>query len=151
MTPTLTYIADFSVEVGAPIAVGDTGRGLRRVVPILGGTVGGPRLRGTILPGGADIQIVQADGYTRLEARYVIRLVDDTPVYVVNSGIRSGPPEVMARITRGESVDPDLVYFRTVPRFETAASSYQWLTRPLFVASGVRHPNLVEIKVFEVG
>ena len=151
MTPTLTYIADFSVEVGAPITVGDTGLGLRHVVPILGGKVGGPRLRGTILPGGADVQIIQPDGYSRLEARYVIRLVDDTLVQVVNSGIRSGPPDVMARITRGESVAPGLVYFRTVPRFETAASSYQWLTRPLFVASGVRHPNLVEIKVFEVG
>ena len=34
MTPTLTHIADFLVEVGAPIAVGETAQGLRRVVPI---------------------------------------------------------------------------------------------------------------------
>jgi len=151
MTPTLTHIADFSVQVGAPIAIGDTGHGLRRIVPILGGVVSGPRLRGSILAGGADDQVIQPDGYTQLEARYVLRLDDDALVYVVNNGIRSGPPEVMARITRGESVDPALVYFRSVPRFETAAPAYQWLTRPLFLGSGARHPDRVEIRVFEVG
>ncbi len=151
MTPTLTHVADFSVTVDAPVAIGETGQGLRRIVPILGGTVTGPRLSGEILPGGADFQVIQADGYTTLEARYVLRLDDGALIYVVNNGIRFGPPEVMARIMRGDIVDPALVYFRTVPRFETAAPSYQWLTRPLFLASGARHPDRVEITVFEVG
>ena len=71
MTPTLTHIADFLVEVGQPIAIGETGQGLRRVVPITGGTVQGPRLRGAILNAGADSQIIGPDGFTRLEARYV--------------------------------------------------------------------------------
>ncbi len=151
MTPTLTHTGDFKVDIGTPVAVGETGQGLRRVIPILGGTVQGPRLRGEILPGGADFQLIQADGYTTLEARYVLRLDGDALVYVVNTGIRFGPPEVMARIMRGEVVDPALVYFRTVPRFETASPAYQWLTRPLFLASGARHPDRVDIKVFEVG
>ena len=72
-------------------------------------------------------------------------------VYVVNTGVRFGPPEVMARIANGEIVDPNDVYFRTTPRFETAAPEHQWLTRPLFLATGARYPDHVEIAVFEVG
>ena len=151
MTPTLTHIADFLVEVGQPIAIGETGQGLRRVVPITGGTVQGPRLRGAILNAGADSQIIGPDGFTRLEARYVLRLDDGALVYVENSGIRFGSPEVMAQITRGEPVDPAQVYFRSTPRFETAAPAHQWLTRPLFIASGARHPDRVALSVFEVG
>ena len=151
MTPTLAHIADFTVEVGAPIAIGETGQGLRRVVPITGGTIQGERLNGTILDAGADYQIIGADGFTRLEARYVARLDDGALIYIENSGVRFGPPEAMARITRGEPVDPAEIYFRSTPRFETAAPAYQWLMRPLFIASGARHPDRVALSVFEVG
>jgi hypothetical protein len=72
-------------------------------------------------------------------------------LYIVNVGVRFGPAEVMDRITRGEPVDPAEVYFRTTPRFETASPDHQWLVRPLFVAAGARHPDRVELKVFEVG
>jgi hypothetical protein len=151
MTPTLTHIADLHVLIAAPIAVGETSDGLRRVIPITGGTIKGPRLNGTILSAGADFQLIQPDGYTTLEARYVVRLDDGALIYVVNTGVRFGPPAVMARILHGETVDPALVYFRTVPHFETASPDHQWLTRPLFLATGARHPGHVEISVFEVG
>jgi len=72
-------------------------------------------------------------------------------IYIVNSGVRYGRPDVMARILNGEIVDPTSVYFRTTPRFETASAEHQWLTRPLFLAAGARHPDHVEISVFEVG
>lgn len=151
MTPTLAHIADFLVEVGAPIAIGETGQGLRRVVPITGGIIQGPRLNGTILDAGADYQIIGPDGFTRLEARYAARLDDGTLIYIDNCGVRFGPPEAMARITRGEPVDPAEIYFRSAPRFETAAPAYQWLTRPLFIAAGARYPDRVALSVFEVG
>ena len=93
MTPTLTHVADFLVEVGQPIAVGETAQGLRRVVPITGGTIRGARLEGTILNAGADFQIIGPDGFTRLEARYVVRLADGAMLYVENCGVRFGPPE----------------------------------------------------------
>ena len=150
MTPTLTHIADLLVEVGEPIAVGETPHGLRRVVPITGGTVRGGRLNGTILAGGADFQVIGPDGFTRLEARYVIRLDDGALIYVDNRGVRFGPAEAIARIALGEPVDPKLIYFRSAPRFETGTAAYQWLTRPLFIASGARHPDRVALSVFEV-
>jgi len=151
MQPSLTHVADFAVTVGAPIAVGETPEGLRRVIPILGGTVRGERLNGSILAAGADFQIIRADGFTTLDARYVAQLSDGALIYIVNTGVRFGPPEVMARITRGEPVDPAEVYFRTTPRFETAAPEYAWLTRSLFLATGARYPDRVELALYEVG
>lgn len=151
MPPTLSRIADIAIDVGQPITIGETHEGLRRVVPILGGRITGPRLNGVILAAGADCQIIRPDGYTTLDARYVARMVDGAMLYIVNTGVRFGPPDIMARIANGEAVDPSLVYFRTTPRFETASPSHRWLTRPLFLASGARHPDRVEIAVFEVG
>ena len=151
MTPTLVHTADLHVLIAPPIAIGETPEGLRRVIPIVGGTVKGPRLNGVVLSAGADFQVIRPDGYTTLEARYVLRLDHGALVYVVNTGVRFGPPEVMARVASGEIVDPDDVYFRTTPRFETAAPDYQWLTRPLFLATGARYPDYVQIAVFEIG
>ena len=151
MHPTLAHIADFTIQIGQPITVGQTQEGLRRVIPILGGHIAGPRLKGTILAAGADYQLIQPDGYTTLDARYTARLDDGVMIYIVNVGVRFGPPEVMARILQGDIVDPDQVYFRTTPHFETSSPDYQWLTRKLFLASGARHPDRVEIQVFEVG
>jgi hypothetical protein len=148
--PALIHTADIHVVIAAPIAVGETAEGLRRVIPIIGGTISGPRLSGTVLAAGADYQVIRPDGYTTLDARYVIRLDDGALVYVVNTGVRFGPPAVMARLAKGEIVDPSEIYFRTTPRFETAAPGHQWLTRPLFLATAARYPDHVEITVYEV-
>lgn len=148
--PGLVYVASVSITVAAPIVVGDGSTGLRRIVPITGGHLSGPRLSGTILPGGADDQTIQPGGLTTLTARYTARLSDGVPLHIVNDGIRFGAPDVMERITRGEPVDPARVYFRTTPRFATADPAYQWLTRTLFIATGARHPDRVEITVFAV-
>jgi hypothetical protein len=144
-------MADFTIFVGAPITIGETANGLRRVVPILGGGIAGPRLKGKILPAGADYQLIRPDGFTTLDARYTAELDDGAMLYIVNTGVRFGPPEVMARITRGEAVDPAEVYFRTMPRFEISASAHAWLLKPLFLAAGARYPDRVELRVFEVG
>jgi len=149
--PSLRHFADISVEVGAPVAIGETAEGLRRIVPILGGTLRGDKLKGKILAAGADYQVIRQDGFTTLDARYAAELDDGALIYIVNQGVRFGPPEVMAKITRGEPVDPGDVYFRTIPRFETAASAHRWMMRPLFLATGARHPDRVEMRIFEVG
>src|SRR3954464_10285528 len=52
--------------------LGDTPYGERRIINILDGTVEGPKLKGTILPGGADWQIIRRDGVVHLTARYTI-------------------------------------------------------------------------------
>ena len=148
-TPTLVPIADLSVEVATPIVIGETPAGLRRVIPITGGTVTGPRLNGRVQAGGADFQILKRDDVTELEARYVIETAHGL-VYVVNTGVRSGPKAVMDALARGEKVDPALVYFRAVPRFETAAPELQWLTRKIFICAGARLPDRVVMRFFEL-
>ena len=148
--PRLVHIADFSVTVGTPVVIGETAAGLRRIVPITGGAATG-RIAGTIEAGGADFQILRRDDATELEARYTVRTHDGALIYVVNHGLRHGPKPVMEALARGESVDPALVYFRAAPKFETGAPPYRWLTQKLFVATGVRRPNTVELQIYELG
>ncbi len=146
----LAYVADLIIRVGEPLEIGTTVTGLRRLVPIVGGEVRGPRLNGQILHGGADCQVVRTDGVLELRAQYVIETPELNRILIDNSGIRRGPREAMERLLRGEEVDPSLIYFRTTPRFETGHENYQWLMRSVFVATGVRRPDRVELALFEV-
>jgi hypothetical protein len=148
--PQLLHLADLVVRVAQPIEIGETPAGIRRVIAIQSGEVSGPRLKGRVLAGGADFQLIRPDGVAELHARYVIELEGGKLVYVENSGIRHGPPEAMERLKRGEFVDPASIYFRTVPRFETAALDYLWLMRHVFVGAGARFPDRVELAVFQV-
>jgi hypothetical protein len=146
----LVHVADLKVIVGDPIEVGETPGGDRRMIPILGGEVSGPRMKGHVMNGGADYQILRKDGVTELHARYVLELGGGAKIYVENSGLRHGPPELMERIRRGEPVDPTLIYFRATPRFETGHKDYIWLTRHIFVCDGIRRPNRVELAIYQV-
>ena len=148
--PVLTFAFELRAVVGAPEEIGESRAGRRRIVPILGGSVEGPELRGTIVPGGADWQLIQPDGFSELDTRYVIQADDGAMVYVQNTGMRHAPREVMMQLLAGQEVDPSLVYFRTVPRFETAAASLQWLTRSVFIGVGTRQPDVVLIQFFKV-
>jgi hypothetical protein len=148
--PRLTFTMELRVRVDAPLEVGAVARGRRRIVPIRGGTFQGPRLRGEVLDGGADWQIVRQDGVSELDTRYTLRTDRGEVIYVQNAGVRHAPPEIAARLFAGHAVDPALVYFRTVPRFETAAPELQELTRSIFVGDGERHPDQVIVRVWKV-
>ena len=95
------------------------------MVYITGGTFEGPQMRGELI-GGADWQILRSDGTLELDARYAIREERGGVVRVVSEGYRHGPPQVMARLARGEDVDPASYFFRTTMRFETGASEGGW-------------------------
>ncbi len=148
--PALEHVADLSVEVAPPIEIGDTGAGLRRMIPIVGGRIEGPALRGRVLAGGADYQLVRDDTLAELDARYVLELDDGRRIYVTNRAIRRASAEVTARLVRGEAVDPALVYFRCAPSFEVADASLRWLAESLFVGAGARRPDRVELSFYRV-
>lgn len=143
----MTAFAEFQIEVGPPLTLGNDGFGEARIVPILGGTVTGATLSGTILSGGADEQRIRADGLTRIHARYVILATDGALIRVDSQGLRYGPPEVMAALQRGEAVDPALLYFRTAIRFETSAKAHDALNQTLFQSSGTRLANKVFLSI----
>ncbi|MGX7704032.1 DUF3237 domain-containing protein [Methylobacterium sp. Gmos1] len=149
--PALEHVFDARIDVAIPCEIGATSAGARRVIAITGGTVSGPALAGRVLPGGADYQTIAADGLTHLHARYVVEAGDGARIYVENTGLRFGPPEALERLRRGEPVDPSLIYFRTVPRFETAAPHLAWMQTSLFLATGARAPDHVALSVFRVG
>lgn len=130
--------------------LGDTPLGRRRIIGITGGKFSGPRLSGRVLPGGADWQVIRADGVAFLDARYTLETTDGALIYVNNKGYRHGPPEVIARLARGEEVDPALYYMRATPWFETAAPAYAWLNRTICVCSGARRAAAVELDFYEV-
>jgi len=156
--PQLRPCLRLDVEVGAPIEVGPSastfGYGHRRVIPITGGRVccehESGAWNGRVLPGGADFQMLVGERAARLEARYVIETDAGDRIYVENLALRSGSPDAIARLARGEPVDPALVYFRCVPRFETSAASLAWMMERLFVGTGARRPERVELRVFEL-
>jgi hypothetical protein len=137
-----------NVTVAAPLELGTTALGRRRVIPITGGTVAGPLLTGTVLSGGADWQTLRADGTAELEARYTLQAADGALIGVVNRGLRHGPEAVIRRLIAGEAVDPAAYYFRCTPVFEAAAPAHLWLTRTVFIGTGARQPDHVEIAVF---
>lgn len=147
--PELEFAFETRAEVGSLIDIGVTAHGHRRIVPILGGSFEGPGLKGRVLPG-VDWQIVRPDGVLELEASYAFQTDDGALITIVNRGLRVASLAVMERLNHGEPVRPDEIYFRTVPRFETAAPAYQWLTRSLFVGYGERRPADVIIRFWKV-
>lgn len=148
--PQLIFFADLSVQVGAPQEVGQTVHGVRRLIPILAGTVKGQDWTARVLPGGADFQLVVNDRMAELDARYVLETDGGDLIYVQNRAIRTASTEVMAKLVRGEVVDPQLVYFRCSPSFETASRSLAWISERLFIGTGARHPEQVVMRFFEV-
>ncbi len=114
------------------------------------GTVDGARLAGRILPGGADWQIIRSDGCADISARYTIEAENGGRVLVASDGLRHGPPDVIARLARGEAVDPAFYDFRTAMRFETADASLDWLNRIIGLARGRRDADAVHLDVYEV-
>ena len=128
-TPFLRIQAD----VEPILHLGHTPYGERRVIHIRGGRFEGPRLQGRIVPGGHDWQTDAGE-----------------LVLVRSDGLRHGPPDVIARSARGESVDPSHYYFRTILRFETSSQKLAWLNRILTVARGRRDVDAVHLDVFEV-
>lgn len=140
------FVFEVTANVDAPLVVGQTSRGLRRVIPILGGTVSGPRLQGAVLPGGADWQYVRPDGVLSLEARYTIRTGDGALVSVINRGMRHGPPEIIDRVMRGEPVAAGSYYFRTVAEFEAPLGPLEWLNKGLFLGLAERRPDAAIVR-----
>ena len=130
--------------------LGETPLGRRRIIGITGGKFSGARLSGRILPGGADWQVIRSDGVACLDARYTLETSDGALIYVNNKGYRHGPKEAMERLSRGEDVDPTLIYTRTTPWFETSAPQYAWLNRSICVATGARRAAAVELDFYEV-
>lgn len=148
MTIATRPLMTFAVDVGAPVSI-DAGQHGRRAIPIVGGRVSGA-YTGKVLPGGADWQTIWPDGRLELEAHYVLDIDGHGLVEVLSSGVRHGPPDVLAALARGEQVEPSLYYFRTSMRFRTAAPGLLHLNAIIALTKGRREKSTVHLDVFEV-
>jgi hypothetical protein len=147
--PRLTPFCVLHVELGTLREMGPGRAGQRRIIPILGGTVSG-RLTGTILNLGADWQTIFTDGAADIDTRYAMETADGALIEIVNKGVRHGPPDIMARLAKGEPVDPGSYYFRTTARLESGDPRYAWVNHLILVGSGARGASGVEMHLFAV-
>ena len=130
--------------------LGPTPSGHRRIVRVTGGTFAGPKLRGTVLPGGGDWLVERADGVRPLDVRITLRTDDGALIYAHYPGLFHAEAGVTERLFRGEAVDPSEYYFRTAPLFETASEKYAWINRLLAVGIGRRTRHQVVYTVYAV-
>ena len=144
------HLLTLKLAVSGMQPVGETPAGNRRIGLVAGGTFEGPKLRGIVLPGGADWIIGRPDGVTTLDVRIVLETDDKATIGLTYRGLRHGPADVMAKVNGGEFVDPALYYFRTVVTFETAAPQYAWLNKVFGIGTGSRPPEGPVYDIFEV-
>jgi hypothetical protein len=149
--PQLEHVCDLAVTIAAPVEVGQTPAGLRRMIPITGGTVSGPRLNGQVMAGGADFQLILNGGtQAHLDARYVIELDDGSRVFVQNTALRVASLENSQRIMNGQPVNPDDIYFRCQPKLEATTPQWAWLSESQFIGTGRRAPDGVFLSFYRV-
>ncbi len=148
--PALLPLAHIRCEVGALVNLGAGHHGERRYVPLGTGTVRGPELNGTLVPGGVDWQIRRADGVLEIAAHYVIQADDGALIEVRSEGYRHGPAEVMARLAAGERVPPADYFFRTLMRFQTGSPAWAHLNGVMALAVGQREADAVLLDVYRI-
>jgi len=150
--PRLTQIYRLEIEIAAPLDLGDVEAGRRRIVAQTGGTFTGPQINGRLLPGAsADWQIVLPDGTARGDIRHTLETDGGDLLYVQSRSVRTGTPDVLARLARDEEVDPSEYTFRASTQIETAAPALRWLNDGVFISVGARQKGRVIYETYLVG
>lgn len=148
--PQFEHICTIEVDLGPIREMGNGRGGQRRIIPIVGGTVSGPKLNGRVLNVGADWQTIFATGLAELDTRYALETDDGAVIEIINYGFRHGPGDVMEALARGEDVEPRAYYMRTHARLETGDPRYDWVNWTLFVGTGARFRSAVKVALYSL-
>jgi hypothetical protein len=147
------HLFDIEFLLGEILPIGATPYGQRVIGNIAGGSFEGTRLRGLVLPSGADWGLFRADGVLAADVRCCLRTDDDALIYMSYGGRWSIPEAIYSKTLEAEtteSVDPSEYYLRINPLFETGSEKYAWLNRIVAVGVGRRTPVGITYQVFEV-
>lgn len=139
-TPGIVFAFEALVTIGPAQTPGPTPFGSRNRIPITGGHFEGPKIKGKVLPGGADWQLVRADGVVMLEADYMLQADDGTLIHVHNHAVVSGKPGTAE------------FYLRCAPVFEAPIGPHDWLNKAIFVGTVSATPegDAVRVRVYKV-
>lgn len=148
--PSLEEVFCIEAKVEKPIVVGQNNeKGRRQLIVVTEGKVTG-KITGKCMPGGVDSQIIRPNGFCELEARYAVETDDGDSFYIENKGIRRVAKEFAADAAAGKIIDPQYVYFATVPKFEVYSEKLKWLEESIFICHAVRLPDSVLIRYFRI-
>lgn len=150
VVPSLELLYTSEFDLGPAVDAGLTPRGLRRLIPIVGGRFEGPRLSGTVLPGGSDWQMVRMDGVVEVDASYAMQTASGSKFVVKNTGILKAPGAILGALAVGEVPDPASYYFRTRPTFETGDEELAWLNRTVAIGVAEIGRDKVIVTVYRV-
>ncbi len=147
--PNMEYLCSLSAQLGQPTQVGDTPAGQRLIVPVVSGSVQGPRLNGTIQPAmSGDWLLVRPDGVGSVDVRGTIETDDGAFIYINYRGYLTNVPDNLPRWIQGEDIPHDDYYFAVTPYFETGAPQYAWLQQVVTVGIGSLIPGGVYYEFF---
>jgi Protein of unknown function (DUF3237) len=136
-------------QVPPLLVVGQTPNAFRRIGVIQGGSFEGERLSGEVVSGN-DWQSVRTDSCIKLDVRLILKTTDGALIVMTYQCLRAGPPEIIEKLDKGESVDPASYYFRMNPMFETASKKYDWMNRIITVGTGHRLADGPLYSIFEI-
>ena len=148
-----TALMTLTLEVGfgAMVTIGAVPAGLRRIAPVNGGTFVGARLRGTVLPGGADWVVNRADGVMVVDVRLTLCTDDGAMIYLTYQGRFVAAPEVMARLRKGALLEPAEYSLAIAARFECGDPRYAWLNDVVAVGTGEQTKQGPVYAIFAIG
>lgn len=148
-----SYLMTLELDVAAAQSrqIGQTADGRRVIAPITGGSFEGPRLRGTVLPGGADWVRMRPDGAMSIDVRLTLETDDGVPIYLTYQGRLLASPEMFAELARGKSLDPSRYSLATVAKFETGDERYAWLNDLIVVGTGEQSGFNPTYHLFQIG
>jgi hypothetical protein len=139
--PSLEFAFEENVTLGTAPPTWDTAHGGRILIPITGGTFEGPAIKGTIVPGGWDLQLRRPDGCNEVKADYFIKTDDGVMINVLNTGVIC-------------TIDGKMQPVRTHPVFEAPRGKYEWMSQAAFVGTlesgSPGGPPSVKIRFFRV-
>ena len=141
--PELEFVMELKVKCDPAFSCGQTSRGERVVIPIVGGTFEGPNIKGTVLSGGADYQYVDHNNArNEIEAIYCIRTDDGVNIHIRNAGLI---------VTSKDDKGNPQFYFRTSPKFDAPNDSkYNYLNNAVFVCVPGFGDGVILLQVWKV-
>lgn len=143
------HLFDMMVHLNEPIDVGATPKGNRQILVGNEGCFEGERLKGTILPNGADWFLVRPDGIGELDVRVVLQTHDCELIYMQSQGFLKFDPKITKAVFSG-TADPSDYYFRERTIFETGSENYGWLNSVVAVGTGWYKPGMVGMSIYEI-